>query len=413
MSVELPDRAVVRLGDNEVGVLRGRGDAARFEPSQEWAELPAGTRPILGQQFEEDPFAAYQARYGAPEWFEHLLPEHGGPLRDAVARSLDIAPERSLALLVALGDELPGAVRIEPVGDEPSFLTVARRERGGASLPASDPSDQPMRVSLAGLQFKISARLGKRGIALPAHGEEGDWILKFADQRFATLPENEFVVMSWAQAAGLNVPEVRLEETARIAGLDAIGPAAGTLAFAIRRYDRADGARIHQEDFAQALGLPPGDSKYNATNIDTIVRVLNRLAPEDTDELISRLVFCVLCGNDDAHAKNWSLWYPDPTRPRLSPGYDLVSTVEYYPRNDMSLKLARARRFGEVGRGRFRLLARRAGLDPEHVDGVVVEAVKNQVEAWSVVREWPQVSDALRELIDQRLETLRLVGESR
>jgi serine/threonine-protein kinase HipA len=366
---------------------------------------------VLGQQFEEDPFSAHGARYGAPEWFEHLLPELDGPLRSAIARSLEIAPARSYALLLALGEDLPGAVRVRPLDEESPFVTVARRERSADAVVPGAEADLPLRVSLAGLQFKLSARVGNRGIALTARDEEGNWIIKFADQRFPTLPTNEFATMEWARAAGLDVPATRLVQTASISGIDALGPGVGELAFAIQRYDRTSHGRIHQEDFAQALGLAPGHAKYTATNMDTIVRIVGQIAPEDVDELLRRIVFCVMCGNDDAHAKNWSLWYPTATRPRLSPAYDLVSTVEYFPRNDMSLKLARVRRFAEVDRPRFASLAERTGLTARAVDDVVVRAVRQQIEAWQRVRETDEVRPELREIVDRRCRELRLARQ--
>ncbi len=407
-----PDRALVLLGDIEVGILERRGEHARFEPARAWAELPAGQRPVLGQQFEEDPYAAYVGgkRYGVPLWFEHLLPERDGPLRDAVAKAVGVSPARSFPLLVLLGDDLPGAVRVRPLEGKVNFATVARRVRESTGAAVADA--RPLRVSLAGVQFKISARLGKRGIAVPGWDEEGDWIVKFASQRFATLPENEFVTMTWAREAGLDVPEIRLEEVASIEGIDHLRDVAGDLAFAIKRYDRSPGGRIHQEDFAQVLGLQAGDAKYEGTNIDTIVKVVAELAPDDVEELFARIVFCVLCGNDDAHAKNWSLWYPTPTRPRLSPAYDLVSTVEYFPDNDMSLKLAGARSFAEVDLARFSSLAVRSGVESEQVGEVVRRAVRKQLEAWEIVRERPEVSDHLRDLIDARLKNLPLARDA-
>lgn len=405
MTSSLPARAAVLLHEVQVGVLERHGESSRFEPAQEWAEQPAGARSVLGQQFEEDPFAAHGTRYGAPGWFEHLLPEVGGPLREVIAASLGLAPGRSFGLLLALGDDLPGAVRVRAM-DQDQISTVARRERKDTEAGMSE--ELPLRVSLAGLQFKISARLGKRGIALPAHDEEGDWILKFADQRFATLPRNEFLTMSWAAATGLNVPEVLLVATESVPGLSAIGPAVGDEAFAIRRYDRSVSGRIHQEDFAQVLGIAPGDSKYSATNSDTILKVVATLAPLDANEVLRRLVFCVLSGNDDAHAKNWSLWYPNKTQPRLAPAYDLVSTAEYFPDNAMSLKLAGARRFDEVDRERFRSLANRVGLDPNHVDEVVAQTVSDARIAWREIREHDAMYPPLRDLIDERLRGSRL-----
>lgn len=243
---DLPDRAVVLLGEQEVGVLERRGEHSRFEPSQEWAEQPAGERPVLGQQFEEDPFAAHVAgrRFGVPLWFEHLLPELDGPLREAIARAVDVSPARGFALALLLGEDLPGAVRVRAADVEVSFATVARRVRGAAE--AGSDEALPLRISLAGVQFKISARQGKRGIAVPGWDEEGDWIVKFASQRFVTLPQNEFVTMTWAREAGLTVPQVRLERTADIEGLGHLSEIAGEIAFAIERYDlRPDQRRAH------------------------------------------------------------------------------------------------------------------------------------------------------------------------
>jgi serine/threonine-protein kinase HipA len=408
-----PDHALVSLGDVEVGVVDRLGEHARFEPARAWAETPAGRRAVLGQQFEEDPYAAHVGgkRYGVPLWFEHLLPERDGPLRDAVAKAVGVSPTRSFPLLVLLGDDLPGAVRVHALEDEASFATVARRVREASGVEHDNPL--PLRVSLAGVQFKISARLGKRGIAVPGWDEEGDWIVKFASQRFATLPENEFATMTWACASGLDVPEVRLEDVAAIEGIGHLREVAGERAFAIKRYDRSPAGRIHQEDFAQVLGLQVGDAKYEGTNMDTIVKVVAELAPADMDELLARIVFCVLCGNDDAHAKNWSLWYPEPAHPRLSPAYDLVSTVEYFPENDMALKLAGARSFAQVNLMRMRELAERAGVNSERAIDVVRLAVHRQLEAWETVRDRAEMPVALRELLDARLGSLPLVHDTR
>jgi len=409
-SEEVPGRAVVLLGDEEVGVLIRRGEHARFEPSEEWARKPAGERPVLGQQFEEDPFAAHvgRNRMGVPLWFDHLLPEVDGPLRQAVAGAVDLAPARGFPLLILLGDDLPGNIRVRPAEGDINFRTVARRvreSRGGVEDEAL-----PLRVSLAGVQFKISARLGKRGIAVPAWDEEGDWIVKFADQGHQELPQIEYWTMEWARAAGLDIPRTRLEPTQSIEGIEHLKTVAGDFAFAIERYDRTPEGRIHQEDFAQVLGLRTGDGKYRDVNIDTIVRVVGELAPEDLEELLARIVFCVIAGNDDAHAKNWSLWYPAPAKPRLSPAYDLVATLVFpqYRDNAMALKLAGARRFEEVDLSRFQKLAKATRIDPERVDQAVREAIANQKSAWEIVREREGVPQSMKDFVDSRLRNLRL-----
>lgn len=410
MTGDVPEQAVVLLGDEEVGVLIRHGEHARFEPSEEWARKPAGERPALGQQFEEDPYAAHvgRNRMGVPLWFDHLLPEVDGPLRQAVAGAVDLSPVRGFPLLILLGNDLPGNVRVHVADEDISFRTVARRVR--ESRGESGDEALPLRVSLAGVQFKISARLGKRGIAVPAWDEEGDWIIKFADQGHKELPRIEYWTMEWAREAGLNIPRTRLEPTDSIEGIEHLKSIAGDFAFAIERYDRSPKGRIHQEDFAQVLGLRTGDGKYRGVNIDTIVRVVEELAPEDLDELIARIVFCVIAGNDDAHAKNWSLWYPDPAKPRLSPAYDLVATLVFpqYRDNAMALKLAGARRFEEVDLSRFQKLAKAVGIDQARVEHVVKEVVANQLSAWEVVRDREAVPQQMKDFIDDRVRTLQL-----
>jgi len=405
---------VVLLGEEEVGVLVRNGDRSRFEPSESWAQRPAGERPVLGQQFEEDPYSAHagKQRLGVPLWFEHLLPEAESPLRLAVATALDVAPSHGFTLLLALGEHLPGNVRVRGIDGDVSFRTVARRVREVHGPDAADPL--PLRVSLGGVQFKISARLGKRGIAVPGWDEDGDWIVKFADQAHADLPAVEFTTMSWAAASGIRVPAIRLEATSAITGIEHLAQVAGDFAFAIERYDRTNTGRVHQEDFAQVLDIGSGNEKYSRTNMDTIVNVTSTLAPEDIDELLTRVVFCVLSGNDDAHAKNWSLWYPDPARARLSPAYDLVSTLCFpqYSRNTMALKLAGARKFEDVNLARFRKLSERTGLDADHVDVVVRTAIEQQVAAWGTIRERAETPQALRTFLDTRLERLPLVRDT-
>jgi serine/threonine-protein kinase HipA len=345
---------------------------------------------------------------GVPLWFEHLLPEVDGPLRKAVAGAVDLSPARGFPLLVLLGNDLPGNVTVRVPEEDISFRTVSRRvreSRGGVEDDAL-----PLRVSLAGVQFKISARLGKRGIAVPAWDEEGDWIVKFADQGHKELPQIEFWTMEWARGAGISVPRTRLEPTESIEGIEHLASIAGDFAFAIERYDRTPNGRIHQEDFAQIQGLRTGDGKYRDINIDSIVRLVAELAPEDVDELITRIVFCVIAGNDDAHAKNWSLWYPDPTNPRLSPAYDLVSTLVFpqYRGNAMALKIAGARRFEEVDISLLRKLAKSAGVDEDRVSQVVKAAVPRQVGAWEALRERDGIPAEMKAFLDDRVRSLRL-----
>src|SRR3546814_4429112 len=96
----------------------------------------------------------------------------------------------------------------------------------------------------------------------------------------------------------------------------------------IERYDRTRGAggqfvRLHQEDFAQALGVR-SERKYASDGGPTFKDsfALLRQAITHPARAISKLtdaaIFNLVIGNADAHAKNFSLLHIDGTI-RLAP----------------------------------------------------------------------------------------------
>src|SRR5690606_13730600 len=167
------------------------------------------------------------------------------------------------------------------------------------------------------------------------------------------------------------------------------------------------GVRVHQEDFAQVLNARPQD-KYAKVSYEAMAVLVGRLIAGDDatgiDEFIRRLVFVVASGNSDAHLKNWSLVYPDRVNPKLAPLYDQVATVAW-PEivNDVALKLAGARRFGDIDRVTFARFADKAGLDRNRVLTLVDDTLERLESAWVVARQtglWkmlPAHTDALHE----------------
>ena len=123
-------------------------------------------------------------------------------------------------------------------------------------------------------------------------------------------------------------------------GLDVSIPEAividGVEALLITRFDRVvrEGVvyRLHQEDFAQALGLP-ARLKYerNGTpgrrfDAEAIARVLDQteVPARARAAFLSATVFNLLIGNTDNHAKNHGLLYRHGRAPVLAPLYDLL-----------------------------------------------------------------------------------------
>ncbi|EXI82321.1 MAG: Serine/threonine-protein kinase HipA [Candidatus Accumulibacter appositus] len=373
-------RLGVWLNDTPVGQLNlTRNNGCEFRLLESYKN--AYPRPILGQQFVDDPDQVYSSRQRTPPWFSNLPPE--GPLRDLIARQAGVSVYREFFLLHHLGDDLPGAVCI--LADE------AIPESAGESRSATDahPPKGEWRFSLAGVQLKFSALREGRGMTIPVSGIGGDWIVKLPDSRFPGVPENEFATMRWAEASGITIPEIELIPVAEISGLppEASTIAAGQKALAVRRFDRTSAVkRVHIEDFAQILGLYP-EQKYDKFNYETLANLVYKLAGEsELEEFIRRLVFVVASGNGDVHLKNWSLIYPDGVHAKLSPAYDFVSTIQYKADDQLALKLARSKRWQDVTRESFLRLARKIGEDETRVAGFLDHAIESIMDVWHTSR---------------------------
>lgn len=375
----IPDELAVELHGVRAGTLIRTREGSRFEVDETYAALPAGRRAVLSQRLEEHVWQSWSSRQGVPAWFEHLLPEPHTILRTLIARSAGVRSVRSYPMLALVGGDLPGAVVVrDPASD------VARMPRLGADAvdrrsSEGEPTaavERVLRFSLAGVQAKLSAERVGNSLVVSTSDHDGDWwIAKFADQRYPGVPENEHAVMRWASEAGLDVASVRLFGAEQVSGVPAEF-ARDEPVLGVKRFDRTSGGRVHQEDFAQVLGVGLGATdKYEQTNNDTILRVIAALAPQDIDETIRRMVFNVLAGNGDAHAKNWSLRYEDGVTPRLSPAYDLLFTLPFTDDNGLALRLGREREFSAIETRTFGIMAERAGVEADRGEAVARNAV--------------------------------------
>ncbi len=371
----------VFLGDVLVGRLSESGDGrSSFRMAEDYRRLPR--RPVLSQSFEDDPAKVYRGKKAElPAFFANLVPE--GPLQELIERSLQIPHGDQMALLEAVGGDLPGAVELRPGVGEPE--EVAGNGHGeDEALPDAAAESGLLRFSLAGVQLKFSVLREGEKLVLPLKGRRGEWIAKLDSPRFPHLVENELAVLEWARGAGFDVPECSLEDVSALtpALRGHAGPPEGRV-LVIRRYDREGSRRIHQEDFAQVAGLSPR-LKYDQLTYEKLARLVQGIAgPAAYVEFVRRLAFVVASGNADAHLKNWSLVYPDGIEARLSPLYDQVCTIawpEMAP--ELSLKLAGLKSLKQVDERSFRRLAESAGNDPGQTLAVLHECLERIARAW-------------------------------
>ncbi len=363
----------IHLADRKVGTLVAlEGDRTIFSFAEDYVAdaqrptLSLGYRDTYGALINEP--RAHRVRL--EPFFSNLLPE--GALKDYLARQVGVKAVREFQLLAALGGDLPGAVRAVPSEVAPANVAVAIPER--------------FRFSLAGVQLKFSAlkNQGKKGgLTIAVSDDGGEWIVKLPSTNFASVPENEYSVMTLARLVGIDVPEIELLPLHQIEGLPEGINQLGESAFAIRRFDRSTEGRIHIEDFAQVFSVYP-DDKYDKASYRNILEVLADATDEQSvDQFIRRLTFSVLIGNGDMHLKNWSLIYPDGRRPILSPAYDLLSTIAYLPGEQAALKFRRSKDWSDFNEETLVRLADKARIAATPVLKAARETIERFDAIWT------------------------------
>lgn len=161
--------------------------------------------------------------------------------------------------------------------------------------------------------------------------------------------------------------------------------------YLIERYDRrkdknGDVRRLHQEDFCQALHLPP-EMKYENEGGPTLKACFSvidekinsgSMAPQNKVILLKGVIFNFLIGNGDAHGKNFSLLY-DGNSENLAPFYDLMSTVVYSNRfkAKMAMKLSGKYKFKEISMRHWELFGEMIGFSPEFTRKQVLKLSSN------------------------------------
>jgi serine/threonine-protein kinase HipA len=293
----------------------------------------------------------------------NLLPE--GDWRGMLCRRLGLPPGDDFALLRVLGHDCAGAITFdEPGRDQASsaYTPLGEAElRRWVRDPLARPSPQDapgLRRALSGAQDKLILHLAEGEPYLCERGAPSTVILKpdiaggFKGVELSAL--NELFCMQLARAVGLRVPH-----SFWFAG-----------AYGVERFDRVFAGsrlvRLHQEDFAQLLGVPPA-AKYDITWRDCFAVVQQHLndAIAARQELVERMLFNLLIGNADAHGKNFAILFGEQGA-TLAPAYDLLCTQAYPALSEaFVMRVGPARRQDELTPLAWQQLAKEAALPLE------------------------------------------------
>ena len=316
-------------------VARDDHGAMVFVYADDWFSN-ANAHPIsLSLPLTDAPFDDILTR----SFFNNLLQEND-QLDSVLARN-GLDRNDVVGILEHIGADCAGAISCLPVGAPPvkkpgnlktdyDLLTdenlqeLVTRLAQGKALPEElrDPSP------VAGFRRKVSIAAApdgsymtpKRGMGVPT-----THILKIPDPDHRGEAEHEAFAAELARQSGINAAFCK---NGKIANQDVL---------LIQRFDRLigdDGSvmRLHQEDFAQATGLPAElkyqrrgseDRRFDASMIGQILAAC-AMPARAREDFLQITLFNLLIGNNDNHAKNHALLHKAGTSPILAPFYDIV-----------------------------------------------------------------------------------------
>ena len=308
-------------------------------------------------------------------FFDNLLPE--GALREYFSQKFKASTV--FALLSAIAGDTAGGLVILPRGQVPeppgyqptSWEKLAAIVREGSGTLAAEAKATGARISLSGAQDKALICIDANGNpSLPTGSSPSTHILKPNIRRMEGVWEsaaNEALVMRIANKCGLDVSEAFYEPT--------------TQACIVRRFDRyaaADGhlRRLVQYDLCQLNGTA-SEKKYESEGGPGIARCLelvrkySNVPAADLSSVLKAVFFNLCAGNNDGHAKNFSMLAHADKSVRLAPLYDLMCT-RIYPglSGDYAFQIGGEVRPGTISRTRVEALAREIRMRPAFVLGV-------------------------------------------
>ena len=250
------------------------------------------------------------------------------------------------------------------------------------------------KMSIQGVQPKLSARLVIKEQRFDLVDQGGQYILKPQIADYKQVPENEDLTMRLAALVGIEVAAHGL-----LYGKD------GAMTYFIRRFDRTgrQGKR-HVEDFAQLAGLNR-ETKYHSS-LEQVVRLVETFCTFPAVEKIKLLrltLFSFLVGNEDMHLKNFSIIRQGDVI-SLSPAYDLLNTTIVLQRPEEELALPLNGKKNKLKREDFLNYFAKARLSlPERViDKVLSDFVKVRQE-WEDMVGISFLSDDMKEKYTQVL----------
>ena len=298
-----------------------------FEFAEDWLTTPLPLSPVKFVPrrglLSGDP----RMPYGLPGVFADSLPDAWGERladRYFLSRGRALDDVSVLDRLTLVGTSGMGALTYHPSEERtahPAPLDLDALNHEATRVLQGSASDLlPQLIETAGSSGGARPKLL---VSLDAHDQlrtdDGSfqdgftpWIVKLRyTQDGPDAAAVEFAYHQLARHAGIRVPAARLLTTP------------SDRFFAVERFDRSAGTRIHMLSLSGLLDLP---QSYFAAEYGEVGRLIASLCESyaETTEFARRMVFSVLAHNRDDHLKNTALLMDADGTWRLAPAYDLT-----------------------------------------------------------------------------------------
>lgn len=236
------------------------------------------------------------------------------------------------------------------------------------------------RISISGVQEKLSLILEKNQLRLTEEGEQGTYILKPIPRdlkKVDQVPANEHLTMQIAkQVYGINTAENAM-----------IFFKNGSPAYITKRFDVKDGGgKWAKEDFASLAGKTKDNAgpnfkyDYSYEELGLLIQHYVQAWRVEIEKYFSLVVFNYLFSNGDAHLKNFSLLESTKGDYLFSPAYDLINTRLHVDDTDFAFdkglfaddfKSERHKIIGHASKSDFVEFALRIGVTESRIDKVL------------------------------------------
>jgi serine/threonine-protein kinase HipA len=243
------------------------------------------------------------------------------------------------------------------------------------------------RISISGVQEKLSLVLEKNILRLTKEGEQGTYILKPIPRdlrKVDQVPANEHLTMQIAkQVYGLNTAENALVFFRN-----------GMPAYITKRFDvKADGLKWGKEDFATLAGKTTENEgpnfKYDFSYEEAGLLIQKYVSAwrVEIEKYFSLVLFNFLFSNGDAHLKNFSLLESSKGDYLLSPIYDLLNTKMHVDDTDFALdkglfaddfKSDRYKKSMHPSKIDFEEFGRRIGITENRIEKIMAPYLEKQ-----------------------------------